>query len=399
MNPNQYTYPIKVDFLDDFLEKRSEIPHVLNVENTWSNISNYVPEANALKLSEKSHFLIYDVPSYIKLSYARHMGTIPIKSYEGSVIYLSNYIDFEDFAKKKWSAKRRSLLKNYEKRLRYSLEISTKVYCGHMGRTYFDSLFNHFRKLIERRFNEKQMQHDDLKNWERYRSTIYPLLLKKQACISVIYHGEKPISFSVNIIYANAMYGYLKSYDTDYSKFSLGFVELNLLLRWAFMNDIKMFDLLKGRYEYKMKLIDAEYPFMKEVVYNKESISSRFFSHITALKIRAFYSTVRVLKQLKLDVLIHKILSIINGRKTSGDYKTIIPTYKVRDENTDSISKKKLTIIDIEQEPFSELRRAVYSFLYTNNEKLDDLKVYKNVEENNSFVIQGKELVQSITIT
>lgn len=386
----------RIDFIDDFLEHRTALPFVKALNNSYTGINE------EFELLPHGHFredryLLYDLPGYFKVKPSENQRLILSNSFKGSYIRLSRYKNFEDYYQKKVSSKRRSTLNNHEKRLRHCLDIRHEVYFGSIPKETYQNLFGAFKKLLERRFYQKGAVNSDLQNWDRYRDSFYPLILSKRACISVIFHEDRPISFSINLVYSNTLYGYTKSYDTDYSKFSLGFIEFNLLLKWAFDQGIQLFDLLKGQYEYKIKLADGEYYFQRAILYTGNKSRSSLGAYLATGKTRGLYATVRVLKLFGVHLLVNSFLRYKEKREVERNQQPTETTYEIRDEKPGSIGPEQIPVASLHTHN-RHLKKPVMDFLFSHKERLAEIVIYPSAEAENEFIIRGEKATARIII-
>src|SRR5690606_5565875 len=97
----------------------------------------------------------------------------------------------------------------------------------------------------------------------------YRQILDRQACLSVIYHRERPIAISLNFILGKIVHGFTRSFDMAYSKFGLGNIELLNMVEWCFEQNFEVLDCMKGEYHYKNKFTDTSYDFTIQLVYDK----------------------------------------------------------------------------------------------------------------------------------
>lgn len=396
---------IRIDFIDDFLEHREALPYIVGLENAFTELKEELRwEKNPG--SRAGGYLLSDLPGYFRLETPSDIRTVSIDSYKGSYIRLSDYRDFDEYYRRKVSSKRRATLKSHERRLRHCLQVRHEIFFGSISKADYDALFAAFREMLERRFDQKQAYNSDLRNWERYRESFYPLILKKQACISVLWHEDQPISFSVNLVHSQVIYGYLKSFDTDYSRFSLGFLEFNLLLKWAFDNGIKLFDLLKGQYEYKNKLTDGVYYFKRTVIFPKKSLPGVLRAWFTAMQIKTVYAAVRFLKRFGVHVVVHKFISYkekILSRSTSNRHRE---SYVIRPVEQDWKPADLLPadLLPADHLPVESLhtdhrflRKPVLEFLFRNKEKFREVTISRMNDEGRNFLIKGEKSSAIIT--
>lgn len=380
---------IRIDFIDDFLEHRNALPYIVGLENAFTELKEEMQWQPGTP-GKAREYLLSDLPGYFRLQTPSDIRAVSVDSYKGSYIRLADYRDFDAYYQRKVSSKRRSTLSSHERRLRHCLQVRHEIFFGAISRADYDALFAAFREMLERRFQQKGAFNSDLRNWERYRESFYPLILRKQACISVIWHEDQPISFSVNLVHSQVMYGYLKSFDTDYSKFSLGFLEFNWLLQWAFANGIKLFDLLKGQYEYKNKLTDGVYYFKRTVIYRKKSLLSALRAGYAAIQIKTLYSSVRLLKLFGVHTVVHTCMAYREKLLSGKGSRRCRDSYCVHPAEQGPELGGPLPLESLHS-THRYLRKPVLEFLFRKKEEFREITIYRTPDEGRNFLIKGKK--------
>ncbi|WP_303317698.1 GNAT family N-acetyltransferase [Flavivirga abyssicola] len=388
--------PESLDVLSTFLERKVALPIYSAIINNISGTPIY--KNTKLELKDKSFlYCIYDFPSYLSGTITNTNWKLKIiNTYKGSLILLKNYKGTDHYLKHKFSSGRRSKFRTYQRRLETCFDIEYKSYFGAISKDEYDFLFETFHKMIKNRFLEKKIQNYDLSRWDIYYDIAYPLINSKEAALFVIYNDKKPISICLNLVRNKTIYGYVRTYDIDYSKFYIGFTDFIKQLDWCFDNKIEIFDLLKGNYPYKTKLIDTQYNFQKHILYNSKSILASISANLIVTRTRVFYTLVRFLKKLNFNILYHNFLKYryrnreLSNMDTSSR-KIVIEKLELMDSNAN------LTNIDINNETFSHLKRPVYNFLYANQESINTIEVFKFQKERDVYIIKGKNNISKIT--
>ncbi|MFD1613955.1 GNAT family N-acetyltransferase [Gelatiniphilus marinus] len=382
---------IKYNVLNSFLEKKKPFPIYSNVVNSFTNTSIYKAKAANID-SDKNIYCISDFPDYLKAELNnKNWKAKRINTFKGSLIFFKNHENTQQYLKTKFNTPKRFRI--YQSKLENCFNIEYKSFYGEISKKEYDFLFDAFYKMLKKRFSEKQIKNTDLDRWDTYKEIAYPLINSKDAVLFVIYDNEKPISLYLNLIQNKTIYGYIKTYDIDYSKFSVGFTNFIQQLRWCFENGFEVYDLLKGNYPYKNKLIDTEFYYQKHVIYNSKSLFAVICANIIIAKTQVFYALVNGLKKFNVDVLYHSITSFIHKLNTRETKENLIIVNNIELTTTDKLCK-----IDITDESFSFLKRAVYTFLYHNKESLKTVEIFKFKNKLNTFFIKGKKKNQKIEI-
>jgi len=379
-----------IDFTFYFNKTKSKITKKI----LYSNI-----EAPTLTLNNDVH-IICDIPNYMDVSLNTthtNIKSISIPKYQGSMITLTNYENLDQYLKHHFNAKKRSQFKTYKKRLEKSFNISYKVYYGNIDKTEYDRLFTKFPEIIKARFDTLRAEHYDLAVWDRYEQNAFSLINTKKACLFVIYDNNNPISISLTPVMGKVLYGFVRGFDVNYSKFYLGFTDILLQIEWCFENNIDIFDLLKGFFPYKNKFTNGTYFFQNLFIYNTKSISSTVCAIFKALKLKGFYFTIKLLKLVHIDTLYHnystKKLDQEKAKKF-GENKTEF-NYTIAPLTVTTGIEKYFEPIDINTEAYSFLKKPTYDTLYTSQEHIAKIEVYKETE--NSYIIKGVKTSYKIT--
>lgn len=381
--------PIQYNVLNSFLEKKTPFPIYNNVVNSITNTSIYKAKTTNID-SDKNIYCVSDFPDYLKAEIKnKNWKAKRINTFKGSLILFKNYENTQQYLKTKFNTPKRFRI--YQSKLETCFNIEYKSFYGKISKEEYDFLFDAFYNMLKNRFSEKQIENTDLARWDAYKNIAYPLINSKDAVLFAIYDNEKPISLYLNLIQNKTIYGYIKSYDIDYSKFSVGFTNFIQQLHWCFENGFELYDLLKGNYPYKNKLIDTEFYYQKHVIYNSKSLLAVISAKVIIAKTQIFYALVNNLKKFNVDILYHKFLNFIYRRKVNDDAKKIIISNNIELAATDKLLK-----VNIYDESLSFLKRIVYTFLYHNKETLKTVAIFKFENEMNTFLIKGKNTNQKI---
>ncbi len=384
-------FPIPIDFFRVVLEGSDKNLLYKSVLDLGANKTHDLEEVAALNKSSHNHYLSFNVIGYLEALPNKSYYKKSILTFPGSFIELQKYSNIQELKSTKLRSKKKAQLDRQEQKLMTSFNITHQIYFGSIDKVHYDELFTSFKTMLKNRFREKKMKNDDLANWQYYHKLFLPLVLNRKACISVLYHNSTPISFSLNIVYGNSLYGYIKSYNPDFSKYSLGFLELFKLLDWAHKIGLDKFDFLKGEFLYKETLIDSTYFFKKEVLINSESAISIFFGSITWLRISIFYMIFRFLKKLNVHLIYRKLLSLVPS-------KPIVPSKKgaveIKILDAESYAIKEMQNIDVYDESYSFLRRHLNNFIYRTLDHIDQVKVFEVKNKLNTYCFAGKKQSQ-----
>lgn len=389
-----------VDFLLIFLEERKLAPYFSRVANTLSNkviLDSPLPQSNHFA---KKIFTVFDIPGYLSLEIDKKNAGIQftkVNMYKGYMINLKNYTGLDDYLRKRFDSKRRSQFRGYKKRLNISFSTSYKVYFGDISKEHYDYLFDEFLKMLKRRSFQKKILNEEIQHWEIYRKLTFPMILKRQAYLSVLYEEDRPISVCLNMVYDKIVYGCIKTHDIDYAKFSLGFVDLLHQLEWCFDNGFEVFDLLKGNYDYKARWVDSDYHFNKYVIFDS---SSRLISNVARLKVfkyQIIYGVANFLRRYNVHLAFQKLnASLHYWRRPQA--KTAQKISLDIDDDVEMPHTSKLKLITAEEHQFRQLKKPVIDFLHRYKERKQSVNLFMSLEKENVFFLQGTKQNQKITL-
>ena len=298
----------------DFIEgisflKMPVLPVYVNIGQKVTKGMSYVINVNASSNDFKNKvILIYDVPEYFNIENSilpKKIKLIKIKQYPGFLTNLESYPDFNSYFSSTFNKKSRYKLKSYKKNLENSFNVSYKHFYGDISNEDYQIVFDEFNTLLKKRFEDKQETNNNLdpKEWDFYKDSTYQLIQEKKASLFVIYQDTKPIAISLNYFSESILFFAMTVFDIDYQKFNIGKVHLMKLYEWSFQNKIKIFDLSKGYYDYKDRWANLNYNFEHHIYYNSNSIMAT----LLARNLQLFFELKQFLRDLKLNVFIHKI--------------------------------------------------------------------------------------------
>ncbi|MEB8347222.1 GNAT family N-acetyltransferase [Flavobacteriaceae bacterium KMM 6898] len=372
----------------DFFGTRSIYPFYSNVYNK-SNHQNFLNpnQNNSLELGSTIHVVNYINP-YLQLSL--NDSKISLKAFKfqlhiGFLANLHGFSNVDEYMKFKMSSKGRTKMRGYLRRLETCFNIHYKMYYGNITIADYELLFRKLHCFILNRFEERGNKHEALENWEILKKNSYAMILDKKASLFVIYNGEEPIDICLNYHHQNILDNAIRSYDINYSKFRLGYIDILKQLEWCFENGAEIFDLSFGDFEYKRKWCNEVYDFETQIIYNK----SRFEYKAIAFGIMQLNKLKAHLKKKNVHLVYHKARKLFN-RKIEVDTNKSKILFDVTEIET--IPKMEtLSQIDIRSDKYEFIKRPVYDFQYLNFETSQNIKVYNPINFPEVFIISGKK--------
>lgn len=336
--------------------------------------------------------LIYDVPAYFldgEPSLPSNLGLYRNKQYPGYLIDLSKYSSLQEYMQATYSKSSRYKLNKYKKRLEQTFEITYTMYRGDISRDTYDSIFSDFRKLLEKRFADKQITNNNLqaKEWEFYYEVAYPMILEGSAALFVVYQKGQPIAITLNYLSESVLFDAITVFDIDYSKFHLGSVSVMALIEWCIANNIPSLDFSKGEFDYKKRWGSQEYYFEYHIFYNPRSVISR----AKAWMVHSFFKVKNLLRDWRLNDSWHRLTYRLKSQNPISDS----ANYMLK-ESPEPVNLEPFSPLPHSDPDYKTLLPSVFEFLYLNHEVYRDIHVYRKKDSNSEFYIVGKESGQLI---
>lgn len=373
-----------------------------NKAEMYFNVGRNLTKGNTYMLEDfqdfkNKTFIIYDVLPYLQNNnnnnhLSKHLGILKSVQYPGFLINLEKFKNLDEYLLNVFSKNTRSKMRKFSKRLDRCFDISTKMFFGEIDKDEYNFVFENFMHLLQKRYAEKQVYYNNMQpaEWNFYKEVALPLIQQKKASLFVIYDKNSPIAITYNYHTENTVIDAITVFDTDYSKFNIGYVNNLKLLDWCFKNNVSALDFSKGYFDYKKRMCTLEYDFEYHILFDKTSIRSKSlaYGYYYMFQLKAY------LRRKKIDKLFHKYTYKFKNRKDS-EVKRNFEILKLKSLP----SKSNLKEIDIAKtEEYSFLKKCVYDFQYLAEKPCTQIKLYKNVKEENTFVLLSDALIQQIVL-
>lgn len=375
------------NILDLQFVKHSKWPIYINVGETLTKGIDYAVDASAeFDLKDKT-LLIYDVPTYFNIDTTKLDSRIKLlksRQYPGFLIETSKFKDLNAYMAASFSKNSRNKNNKYRRRLETSFNISYKMFYGDISKEEYDSIFDAFKSLLEKRFAEKQITNNNLnqEEWSFYKEVAYPLILEKKASLYVIYDNHQPIGVTLSYFSEDTLFDAITVFDIDYAKFHLGSVTIMKLIEWCIENNIKILDFSKGYFEYKTRWCTKSYDFEYHIYYDSNSLKSRFL----ASSIKRLYDLKQGLREKNLNEKLHKLTYRLKKKELSSASKV---SYNFEEIDLAALNAN-LVAIDYKLMENNALRLMIFEFLYLYQENYNTITLFQIENENNSYVIKGE---------
>lgn len=387
---------VSFDFFVNLLFVRHRIPKLfINSGKTHTKGISY--SLNKLNTSDirKKTFLIYDVPTYFNVATEtenKNLSVDKIKQYPGYLIELQLFKDLNHYMQTTFKKSSRYKLKKYKKRLELCFDINYKMFYGDISKEEYDTVFDHFKQLLEKRFLDKQVSNNNLNadEWDFYRDVAYPLILQNKASLFVVFDGKKPIGVTLGYLSKDVFFDAITVFDIDYSKFHLGSINIMKLIEWCLEHKFMALDFSKGHFEYKKRWANKSYDFEYHIYHDPNSILSK----AVAMLLKIFFKTKQYLRDKKINQKIHRLTFWLQNKSRNNAKEW---NYEFSELNKE-YSKEELIEVDCDMPEQHYLKSLIFEFLYLNSESYNDLKVCKITSEHNNFLFFGKTKNTKVTL-
>ena len=141
------------------------------------------------------------------------------------------------------------------------------------------------KEMIIRRFKQRNDVNENLLNWNHYHKISFGLINEKKASMFVIMNAQTPICISVSNHFNGKMFSSVSSYDIDFSKFSLGSIEIYKKLERCIKNNHNTYEFGMGDLSYKREWSNHIYNFKHQIIYPNKSIIATIIAYIEFIKV------------------------------------------------------------------------------------------------------------------
>ncbi|WP_175443746.1 GNAT family N-acetyltransferase [Flagellimonas zhangzhouensis] len=234
-------------------------------------------------------YVVPDLPDYLQAGIVDSPSNFKvqrIKQYQGYACNLDGFGDVDSYLKQRFGKSSIKNMKARKRQLESRFSTSHRFFYGAMDKDHYDFLFDRFYQMLKSRFDEKKTFNRYLLEWNYYYELVYPMILKQEAVLYVIYVGDEPISISLEFCVDDICFGYIHGYDSTYHRYQIGDIRMMMLLDWMIAHNFKIFDTLMGETAFKAKWSNLIYDYHYEVFCLPGSAISRLKLQHTKLKLR-----------------------------------------------------------------------------------------------------------------
>src|SRR5690606_19496098 len=129
------------------------------------------------------------IPDYIHLQ-LKHPSLFKIKSlyqFSGYSIILDKFLTADEYLNSHFKSKFRTAINRYVRRLEMCFHINYKMFNGNIEKEEYDFLMGSLKKMLVKRFRQRNNVNERLHEWDHFHKIIFPLINQKKASLFVIY--------------------------------------------------------------------------------------------------------------------------------------------------------------------------------------------------------------------
>ena len=347
------------------------------------------PAASAKPFSGISPVVISDIPGYLQVIPREGLGSVRARKYPGFRIVLSRFASSDDYLRSHLGKSQHYSINRARKRLEEVFDVRYETYWGSMDSPEYHQLFDKLIDLIQVRASERRSDDDDWGYLTFYRDTFLDLIRKKKANCQVIRANGELVAIGFNLLAGSGAYGFIKSYNTDYSKFYPGLLSVVQLIDWCLQEGFDYLDMLKHDNPYKLEFSNDVYRYETHFLYKKNAPGQMLACRFAAFKMNLFYKILDWGKKRNL----HLVYRQIKGRLINEGEAPASPQPETTLEvlpKPDLVTSDGMQPIQLDNPAYRHLKRAVYTYLFTAREPLKELTAHKTGDGTGAILLKGR---------
>ncbi|UKM63942.1 GNAT family N-acetyltransferase [Flavobacteriaceae bacterium GSB9] len=320
------------------------------------------------------------VPSYLDVTLDPSLQAQNIFNKKGYAIRVREIDNIDTYLKKHAGNNFKKNTLRSLRRLEQCFNISYTMFFGDIESETHSILMEKLISMIKARFQEREGKNRVIENWDYYTDIAYHLINKKKASLFVIYSDDSPIEISLNFHQGSIMYSAISSFDLNFHKFSLGNIEIYRQLEWCLENDISLFDMGYGSFDYKIKWSNFIYDLNTQVITTKKGFLSKLYVHFLKAK---YKSVDYLIKTGTVDTIRHFVSFI-----KKNDHKENSQTdYTLKPINEDEFNNANKIEVSCLQTPY--VQKPLYEFLFSQSEHINNVKIFQIKNQKNLFIFKS----------
>ena len=372
--------------------KHAVIPCFINIGNKLTNGLTYKIDSKATDY-KGNVYLIRDIPSYQEICEPEKSSRLKLKKvfqYEGYITRVANYESLDAYLKTIYKSNTRSKLRRNVSRLEASFTVNYSMYHGDITKSDFDTVFDSFYNLFEKRYANKGEPCGELEPdlWAFYTELAFKMINEGTASLFVIYCDTKPIGITFSYHFDTILVEALTVFDIDFYRYNIGHTTILKMLEWSFDNGIEIFDYTQGDFDYKKRWSDDRYQTYYHILYDSKSFKSR----LTASFLEKYFNFKREFRDRKYSTKVHNLkYQLVGGTKNET---VLLDAFKVEYADEALALEIQSMPINIEQDKYTSQRKALYDYLYMNPEPVKNLEIYHY--KNDTLLVKGAKGILKI---
>jgi len=334
-------------------------------------------------------YSVFFIPDYLKpgLSSTNFSIKKVEQFFKGYAIFLDGFDSADAYIKHRFRSNAKGIRRRI-KRLETCFQISYKTFYGDIKQEEYSFFMDCLEKMLVRRFEQRNDISQSLLRWDHYKQMYFSLINEKKASLFVVFDNENPIVVSLNHHFNDRLFSAISSYDIDYSKFSLGSVEIYKKLDWLLENDHKSYEMGMGDLSYKREWCNHIYNFEHQIIYPKKSLMGWIKGTIEYRKVQ--------LKEFVFKIAYVRYKKFKAKRKatpmvSNDSQPQVFPIEPVAYDND-------LVPIDYTTEEYRPLRSIFFDFLYTSIDNVKDARVLEVSKDEKIYLIVGRSKMQKVIL-
>lgn len=384
---------VRIDYFFELFEK-SIIPKI------FSGVECFEKEESIVNPDYKDDFdnasntvySVFFIPDYLKPILGEDSFKIKkiTQFFKGYAIFLEGFASADAYIKYRFRSNAKGIRRKIN-RLETCFNISYKTYYGGIKQEEYNFLMNSLEEMLVKRFEQRNDVSQSLLRWNYYKNIYFSLINDKRASMFVVYDDDKPIVVSLNHHFYKRLFSAISSYDIDYSKFSLGSLEIYKKLDWCIANDHKSYEMGMGDLTYKREWSNHIYNFEHQIMYPKNSSIAVLYGNLEYMKASV--------KELIFKIAYVRYKEYKAKRKKNNN--TVGVEYEAFPIEKAQYNKEEYHIVDFNSDDYIFLRNIVFDFLYSSIEHVSDVKVLEVSvsEKQKTYIIAGKSKMQKVVFS
>ncbi|WP_418603858.1 GNAT family N-acetyltransferase [Hwangdonia sp.] len=385
-------YVSRSNFYSDIFEENA-IPSIYEkIKLKGDDEAFYSPETKLLPTSKIYAFEL--VPNYFELQVKDGFFCTEVFQKYGYAINLTGYNSVDSYIKSEFKTSIRKNFNRTKNKLENCYNIKHEFFYGAISNEQYYALMHALHDMLIKRFKERNDRNPVLENWAYYENNTLQLIASKKASLLVVFSDNEPIAITLNYHQKKVIYSAIASYNIDFYKYSLGNLMIYKLVEWSVLNHYKLIDLGYGNFSHKQIWNNKQYSFNHHVIRTEKE----WFGKVYAIFIKYKYQLINYLLSKKVNVLYKNFKQFFKGVPNEEPLESFeIKTIKINHLSSDEIEK--LNQINFKKDDYLFLRKSINDFIYTNNNHIDNMSIFKANTEDNVFYLKGEKCSIKLTYT